>query len=533
MINWNRIARRLRKIDTPWERERGRFFVDSSEDARTHSQVLPKLLELSQSGQDDIDPFCSELLRRLGVLTSTLERLLECAFEESRVRTVVRTNEIALRVLDDDAGRARHEFCQLLASEHHCRKYWVPTGSAYALFDSYRKVSRGRRIVHTTGTLSELPDVFGDVALLAYVWLVFGGGLSPGKCRYPAVPADVRWTDAYVRYIEPAAKMVAAYRMGLTTHPTYQSALRHLDANDVPYSLAEQETILGDRGFDWQIRSSTLALLDSCGAPQEGTTVNISGDFVDEEKPWSEALAACRAAINEAQVREGLTEDELFTRLKKRFPKEGFWDSLDSAFADGIRPFPLRDDEGIALRECLMADLWNEYFGELAVQWDVMRLYDRMIDPKRDAPNDSAVIKRIEKSLHGAVCNALKRKFGEADWWVEGVLPEIRKTCAALSEEDRCRYAKESYMYLLDLSKIVKDNWIVFGPSFENALNQQGKRAAEDWFNKLNRIRNRLAHPLRGDLDDSECEFVRDSDQKVALLTARIEAAYGSRPQVG
>jgi len=329
---------------------------------------------------------------------------------------------------------------------------------------------------------------------------------------------DIRWTDAFVRYADPAAKMIAAFRLGLGSRPEFKRAVRELETNGTKWELSEEDTLLGEKGLNWWVQPEWPGALSADDASIRWHAI------CGLEASWHEPVAECRRLIAETQETQGLTEESLQSLLAPRFVKESYWTNLDAALKSGFRPFPLLKDAGVPLEEALLADLFNEHFGELAIQWDVMRSFDRISEPDVKSPEPGVVLRRIERSLHEAICTRLKRRFGLDLWWSEGVPAETRMRCAELHEVENCRYAKESCMNLLDLSQIAKKNFADLGKTFEDALGVKGKNGAEDWFGKLNKLRNLVAHPLRGDLSNKERHNLLECDQKVATLCARLDA---------
>lgn len=281
--------------------------------------------------------------------------------------------------------------------------------------------------------------------------------------------------------------------------------------------MTEVDTVIGEIGLDWTVE-------DEKGIG--GSAIARSVRKRDQKnEAWWGRVAKCRRLIDDAIASEGLDEASLYEHLKNRFPERGHWTSLTDALKDRFIPFPFFTNSDSGRAQYLLADLGNEWFGELSIQLEVMKWFDRFAEPTIPADNDepAPVLRRIERSLHDSLFHTLRRKFGEERYWVKGVPVKIRKACAMTREEDGCGYPVESYMYILGLMEIVDDNWQDFGATFDSVLKTQGKKACGRWFNRLNRVRNLTCHPLRGDISEEDHDFLRDCDQKVSSITARLE----------
>jgi hypothetical protein len=121
-------------------------------------------------------------------------------------------------------------------------------------------------------------------------------------------------------------------------------------------------------------------------------------------------------------------------------------------------------------------------------------------------------IREIEVSMHAAIRDRLVAVHGseEKQWWRCGVPSAVRVKCQERRELDtdaRC----EPYQYtdLLDLSKVVGDNWSDLGPLFQEPY-RSNKRKFEGDLRRLNSVRNRVMHPVRGvPPNEEEFDFVR------------------------
>ena len=122
-------------------------------------------------------------------------------------------------------------------------------------------------------------------------------------------------------------------------------------------------------------------------------------------------------------------------------------------------------------------------------------------------------LRNIELSLHRRVREELESALGasELEWFLD-VLPEgVRLKCVEGREKDRYNYL-EPYCYtdLLDLSKIIAKKWTLFEDILPAPIGSDKPRFTND-METLNKLRNRVMHPVRGPApNESDFEFVRD-----------------------
>lgn len=113
----------------------------------------------------------------------------------------------------------------------------------------------------------------------------------------------------------------------------------------------------------------------------------------------------------------------------------------------------------------------------------------------------------LELSIRENVFSLLKSEF-HARWWVDGVPVEIRKKAAVIAIDAGSGEPDENFIYLLDYKKIAEKNWPLFQSLFADP-SQQGKERQVKWFDQLNEIRNKLAHPGRAGVSEKEIEFLK------------------------
>lgn len=108
------------------------------------------------------------------------------------------------------------------------------------------------------------------------------------------------------------------------------------------------------------------------------------------------------------------------------------------------------------------------------------------------------LLRRLEIQLHQMVREVLEGKYPQHDdqWWIEGVPEPIRKDCAQRREEDPRRLEPFAYTTLLHLKEIVDKKWAIFKTALPTKISQD-KRELMDKFDRLNRIRNDIMHPVK------------------------------------
>jgi DNA sulfur modification protein DndB len=97
----------------------------------------------------------------------------------------------------------------------------------------------------------------------------------------------------------------------------------------------------------------------------------------------------------------------------------------------------------------------------------------------------------------------LEAKFG-ATWWKDGVPPEIRKTAANIKIDEDSEESESEFLHLIDYKKVVSRNWEICSPVFADPSIKRNKDEQLKWFDKLNPIRNKVAHNRKITADDYE-----------------------------
>lgn len=144
------------------------------------------------------------------------------------------------------------------------------------------------------------------------------------------------------------------------------------------------------------------------------------------------------------------------------------------------------------------------------------RFVDRTIrkwyaDPTHALGDMYEDLRQIEIALHDKIREALVQRYGdgESGWWRQGIPENVRVKCQERRErdlDDPC----ESFCYsdLLDLDAILDAQWAVLKDLFADYTVNR-KQLSRD-LRQLNRIRNKVMHPVRGFVpNEGDFDFVR------------------------
>jgi hypothetical protein len=132
-------------------------------------------------------------------------------------------------------------------------------------------------------------------------------------------------------------------------------------------------------------------------------------------------------------------------------------------------------------------------------------------DPRHALGDMYEDIRRIEIGVHEKIREALVSHYGdgEAGWWRQGVPEKVRVKCQERRERelyDPCEPI--CYSDLLDLDAILEEQWALLKDLFQ-VYTANRKQLSRD-LRQLNRIRNKVMHPIRGLVPDEEdFDFVR------------------------
>ncbi|MFC2045905.1 hypothetical protein ACFLTC_00070 [Chloroflexota bacterium] len=128
----------------------------------------------------------------------------------------------------------------------------------------------------------------------------------------------------------------------------------------------------------------------------------------------------------------------------------------------------------------------------------------------------------LERSLHTLMRRVLAAEYGEAGdmWWHQGVPEKVREGC--LGRQGRKGAHPYSYTTFLNLKDILEDNWSTFArylPEDETV----DRRGLMDAFFAVNRVRNKVMHPIRERIpSDEDFKSVRQLRRRLARKHWRI-----------
>jgi DNA sulfur modification protein DndB len=113
----------------------------------------------------------------------------------------------------------------------------------------------------------------------------------------------------------------------------------------------------------------------------------------------------------------------------------------------------------------------------------------------------------LQLRIQDATLRLLRSTFGKGDegWWRQGVPIQVRQEVAARRELKGGEL--EQFFQLLDYKSIAAANWDLFKPFFKYG-GGQSRDSSLAWFNPLNDIRNRTAHPEQGPVSDEELGMI-------------------------
>jgi len=133
-------------------------------------------------------------------------------------------------------------------------------------------------------------------------------------------------------------------------------------------------------------------------------------------------------------------------------------------------------------------------------------------------------IRFIETQLHKIIRLALEEEYGggELVWWRNGIPLSIRQNCQSRREADD-EPVTDPYCYtdLLDLWQILDKQWNMLRKVLPDDLSAD-KKSLRSKFTRLNSIRRKVMHPVRGVIpSEDDFDFIREFKKP---LLSRIEA---------
>src|SRR5690606_35559165 len=108
-------------------------------------------------------------------------------------------------------------------------------------------------------------------------------------------------------------------------------------------------------------------------------------------------------------------------------------------------------------------------------------------------------LRTVEVTLHRLVRQTLQQAYSSHDdeCWHHGVPLPIRQRCVSVREADP-QHLVDPYVYtnLIDLKEIIEKNWVLFVDILPSEASRD-KRELGRMFDRLNRIRNVVMHPVK------------------------------------
>lgn len=160
---------------------------------------------------------------------------------------------------------------------------------------------------------------------------------------------------------------------------------------------------------------------------------------------------------------------------------------------------------------------------------DDLELYLKLRDAQADLGDMYELIRDLELRLHNYIRSRFTAEYADA-WWREGVPLPVREDCAVLHERDQ-EPAADLFCYttFMHLHLIFDKKWAVLSAALPQQY-QNAKQEFLDSLKRLNRIRNRVMHPVKGFTFDAEdFDFVRDFHRRVRFETNGQQASSAPR----
>lgn len=159
-----------------------------------------------------------------------------------------------------------------------------------------------------------------------------------------------------------------------------------------------------------------------------------------------------------------------------------------------------------------------------SLSFDDVKVYLDLRDARLALGDMYEIIRDIEVSLHTTIHYVLRMEYKQ-NWWREGIPDTIRAECAASSEIDP-EPASNPYCYttLIHLKEILDKRWDLFSKVLPQRIIAD-KRVLLSGLVKLNRIRNKVMHPVKGqNPTEEDFQSVREFQEYLDLEQWRTGA---------
>ncbi len=147
--------------------------------------------------------------------------------------------------------------------------------------------------------------------------------------------------------------------------------------------------------------------------------------------------------------------------------------------------------------------IYNEFNPEGLEQWRKDNTGE-FNEPAYDIGN-----KYIEPKIDEFIKTKLREKFGDNNWWIEGIPKNIQLKCAENKIEVGSREPDWNFLNTIHYHKIIEKHWDLFGEYFTMPGMENVKKEKKlDWLNKFNSIRQKYSHPQRENTTEAEYNFL-------------------------
>lgn len=177
-----------------------------------------------------------------------------------------------------------------------------------------------------------------------------------------------------------------------------------------------------------------------------------------------------------------------------------------------VREIVQREREGFEGLDWQFRELLSQKYGPSVAEDS--RVVDGYGDARTAYGDMYQDLREVELRLHHLVREALSGSVRSAtgqDWWTKYVPIEVREKCANRRTADgNSTNDLFAYVDILDLRKIVAENWNIFERAFSSTDSPVQKHEMLFDLKRLNEIRRVVMHPVRGPVPaESDFDFVR------------------------
>ena len=157
---------------------------------------------------------------------------------------------------------------------------------------------------------------------------------------------------------------------------------------------------------------------------------------------------------------------------------------------------------------------------------------DKYLSDQNSTWNEQArhVVPDLQLLISNYILDTLRTNFNETEdsWWFEGVPGGVREEIVARREKDPEHLPKERYFDLIHYEAIANKHFqSLFKDIFGFKELGASKEKQLSWFNRLNRIRNTISHPERGNITKEDYDFLKNTYSRLseALLRANKQTS--------